>query len=120
MNIIKIFLVPIVILASSTALAQSTLSAKSVKYAGQSLAKQACRAVVSDDPVRLRRVLKDYRSSVAFSYTMKLNGNAIAGSFTCNGLALAPFSEQIGAQFVGNFLRTGEVSIEPVVASSRK
>lgn len=98
-------------------MAGSDLSDKNVKYIGDPTAKRICSTVIEDDAVRLQQLLKEHRRHILYGYRFHLNGRAVAGSFTCNKLALLPFADKIGSQNVSNYLRGGIVEMEELVSS---
>jgi len=74
-----------------------------VRYAGNSLGKQVCRAVVEDDVRKLQQALRAYRNSLASGYLQSEGPRGVAQDFTCNGLALQAFSFSIGARKVSAY-----------------
>jgi hypothetical protein len=114
----KLSFIAVMAVVPALVMAESTISEKSVTFAGERSARKVCKAVMRDDPIRLRRILRDYQSTLVYAHSFKLTDHAIAGSYSCNGLPLAAFSEQMGAANTAYFLRTGKIAIEPAVASS--
>lgn len=99
-------------------MADSSLSGREVKLIGDSTAKLVCGSVIDDDAQRLQQTLKVYRRTILYGNRFALNSHAVAGSFTCNKLALLPFAEEIGSSNVSNFLRGGVVIMEELVSST--
>lgn len=90
------------------------------RYTGNNLARQVCKAVVDDDVPKLRLALRTYKQSLAHSYTFDLDGRDLARDFTCNGMDVQEFSQQVGALTVAGFLNgTSQPSDAQVAASGR-
>ena len=74
--------------------------------------------IVDDDPEKLQQLLKQYRRGLLQGYRFDLTSHAVAGSFSCNRMALLPFADKIGANNVSTYLRGGVVTIEELVSST--
>lgn len=111
-------LAAIVSLVSIGATADSDLAEKKTSYIGDYEARYVCASVVDDDPDKLQQLLKRYRRSLLHGFRFDLTSHAVAGSFSCNRLALLPFADKIGANNVSTYLRGGVVTIEELVSST--
>lgn len=93
--------------------------AGAARYSGNALASQICKAVVDDDPAKLRMLLRSYRQSVAHGYRFDLSTpGGIAQDFTCNNYDLQQFSARVGAQKVTAYFAGDAAAVQSQVAAS--
>ena len=118
MNVICKYLIPLIAMLPASLMAQGFLADHEVKYAGEPGAVRVCQAVIHDDPRDLMLLLKRYKNQKIFRHRFDITSQAIAGSFTCNRLALLPFANDVGASKVARFLNGGTVTMEELVSST--
>jgi hypothetical protein len=91
-----------------------------ISYVGDNLAKQVCTAVVNDNVRKLRLALLTYKQSLAHRYTFDTAGRQVLRDFTCNGMDVQSFSQQVGATKVASFISGAVQAPDAQVAASGK
>ncbi len=113
MKSMRIILMALVAFSPGLVLADNAVN---VKYAGNAVGKQVCRAIVRDDVKKLQKVLQSYRNTLIYAYSFHdMASRALAGSFTCNDMELRDFSDSVGAEQVLGYLTTAHGRVEEQV-----
>ena len=115
MKINKFFLIAMIALTPLSLMAKGTMLDKKFSFVGDRDAKQVCKAIVNDDAKKLHHLLRARKSALLFGYRFSIHSRAVSGSYSCNDLALLPFSDQVEALTVSNYLRRGTVKMEELV-----
>lgn len=124
MKLRNFLLLAIVTILPTGAFAESFLTEQPgsyrVKHMGDSSAVKVCKAVIHDDAERLHKILLHALRNSRYRNRYTVLSPAIAGSYTCNDLALLPFADEIGAVKVSGYLqgKDGTVTVEEMVSST--
>jgi hypothetical protein len=104
------------VIIAAILLAPAVVTAEpNTKLTGDREALLACKAVLSDDPVKLDSMLANYhRKNNTLSYYLPKHDPAILKDFSCNDMSLYEFSNKIGANNVSRYIR-GYMQGEPRV-----
>ena len=92
---------------SVTVTAEESGEQREVFYTGNAMAREVCRAVVTDDPDKLHRLLRATKMNTVYGYTFDTVSPEISGSYFCNDMDLHEFSQNIGAENVYGYLVSG-------------
>ena len=76
------------------------------KFKGDSQALRVCKAVLSNNPERLDRMLVSYhQQNRTLAHYLPKHDQAILEDFTCNDMSLYDFSINVGANDVNRYIR---------------
>jgi hypothetical protein len=118
MKLLKFVLIALIAFSSSFCLAENSAN---YRYAGNTIGKEVCRAIVNDDVNALRRALHSYRQTLVYAYSFNNPASrALAGGFTCNDMDLQDFSNSVGAQRTFGFLSVDAGHVGNQVVSVEK